>query len=226
MESTMKRRELLQLLFWGGTTLSILAACASPQGMATLTIVSRSEWGASEPEIASSVEGVYDPLTNPGGWYLYEKPLIEVLNTIVVHHSALPLSDNVLEIQKKHMTDKQYADIGYHFVIDDKGIIYEGRALNVRGAHTGGHNTGTVGIVLLGNFEEGNPLPPQLQSLTILSRALISDYGITHLAGHRDFQPEETVCPGAHLESMLENFATGLGLEFGTEGYIAPHLGS
>jgi hypothetical protein len=227
MKSTLKRRDLLKLVMLGGAVVPTLASCATaPQGLGTLSIVTRAEWGAVEPQIATSVEGVYDPHSNPGGWYRYEKPLAEVLTTIVVHHSALPLSDGVLEIQEKHMTDKRYADIGYHFVIDEAGIIYEGRPLDVRGAHTGGHNTGTVGIVLLGNFEEGNPLAIQLQRLTDLSLALIADYGITHLAGHRDFQPDETVCPGHHLETLLQEFAKTVGLEFGTNGYVAPTLNS
>jgi hypothetical protein len=38
------------------------------------------------------------------------------------------------------MSVKGYADIGYHIVIDSFGVLYEGRVLNARGAHTGGHN--------------------------------------------------------------------------------------
>lgn len=225
MNPTLNRRTLFKLLVLGSATvpaLSVTACAITPQGMGTLTIISRAEWGAVEPAIASSVEGVYDPVTNPGGWYVYEVPLSEILTTIVVHHSALPLTDGVLEIQQKHMEDKKYADIGYHFVIDPAGVMYEGRLLTIRGAHTGGHNTGTVGIALLGNFEESDPTPAQLQSLNQLGIALITDYGITHLAGHRTFQPDVTVCPGRTLTAMLEGLADTLGLEFGTDGYVAP----
>jgi hypothetical protein len=221
MKPTFNRRTFLQLLL-GATALAVLPACTSPQGMATLTIIPRSEWGAAVPAIEDSVEGVYDPVTNPGGYHTYETPLTHILTTIVVHHSALPLSDGVLEIQEKHMRDKRYADIGYHYAIDVAGTLYEGRPLNVRGAHTGGHNTGTVGIVLLGNFEESDPTRVQLDSLNALSRGLVNDYGITHLAGHRDFQPEETVCPGRVLAAMLTDLARNLPLIFGTEGYVPP----
>lgn len=224
MNPTLNRRTFLKLLMYSGalTPVFSLSACTTPQGLATLTIISRSEWGAVAPTIEDSVEGVYDPDTNPGGYYIYEAPLSDILTTLVVHHSALPLTDGVLEIQEKHMKDKRYADIGYHFVIDVAGIIYEGRPLNIRGAHTGGHNTGTVGIVLLGNFEESDPALSQLQSLKTLSRALVADYGITHLAGHRDFQPDETVCPGRALAVTLADLAAELRLTFGTDGYVPP----
>jgi hypothetical protein len=77
---------------------------------------------------------VYDAVANPGGWYVYAEPLPEALNTIIMHHSALPLGDGPLEIQAKHMQQRGFADIGYHFVIDEVGQIYEGRNLEARGA--------------------------------------------------------------------------------------------
>lgn len=140
----------------------------------------------------------------------------------MVHHSALPLSDGPREIQELHMQNKGYADVGYHFLIDENGIIYEGRPINVRGAHTGGFNTGAVGVVLLGNFEEIEPTQSQLSSLTELNRYLKTAYQITHLAGHQDFQPGETLCPGRNLEPLLPGLANELELVFGTAGYVGP----
>ncbi len=186
----------------------------------SLTIKIRQTWGATQPNHAARAEfGFYDAATNPGGWRVYDQPLERILRTVVVHHSALPLSDGPREIQLKHLKDKGYADIGYHFVIDGVGEIYEGRPLNVRGAHVGGFNTGCVGICLLGNFEEAAPAPAQLISLEALAGALRDQFNITHLAGHRDFQPTETVCPGKGLEPLLPNLATKLGLQFGAGGY-------
>jgi hypothetical protein len=218
------RRTLLKLLLATGTTiwLPALTGCASKRPVESLNIIPRSEWGAVEPDPATSTEGVYDPSTNPGGWMIYDEPLRKVLTTIVVHHSALPLSDGPLDIQWTHMFHKGYADIGYNFVIDHRGHIYEGRSLGVRGAHTGGHNTGTVGIVLLGNFQEAEPTKAQLASLNLLSLHLAREYAITHLAGHRDFQPGVTVCPGQNLETRLPSLAAELGLAFGTQGYAGP----
>jgi hypothetical protein len=187
-----------------------------------LEVIPRATWGAVEPDIANSVEGSYDAMTNPTGVMIYEAPLSDSLTTIVVHHSALPRRDGPLEIQRKHMGTRGYADIAYHYVIDDQGNIYEGRNLYYRGAHTGGYNTGTVGIVLLGNFEHDQPTQAQIDKLQLLTRALAGQYGITHLAGHRDFQPGVTVCPGDNLAALLPQLAAVTGLAFGTDGYAGP----
>jgi len=205
------------------TVLGTLVQCSRRKkcSLDSLRIVSRAEWGAVEPKL-DSVEGVYDPVTNPGGWMVYDEPLEKVLTTIIVHHSALPLSDGPREIQQMHFEFKGYADIAYHFLIDETGQIYEGRSLTVRGAHTGGHNTGTVGIVLLGDFMVGEPTEAQLVSLRTLSACLIDGYNITHMAGHRDFQPGLTDCPGDNLEVLLPDLAAELGIKFGTEGYAGP----
>jgi hypothetical protein len=217
-------------------TAPVLAACvpaATPSPTASMTtgtdalaglqIIPRAEWGAAAPNLDAAAEhGVYDPHTNPDGWRVYDVPLTGLLNTVIVHHSALALSDGPREIQAKHMHDKGYADIAYHFVIDAAGLIYEGRSLFVRGAHTGGHNTGTVGVCLMGNFEGSAPHTAQAASAQALAQALKIQYALTHLAGHRDFQPDETVCPGKYLEPLLPGWALAAGLQFGTGGYVAP----
>jgi hypothetical protein len=205
-----------------------LAACgpstpAPAPSPTPLPLLSRAAWGAAEPDHTASAEyGLFDPLTNPGGWLVYDQPLSDVLRTLIVHHSALPLSDGPLEIQALHMQRRGYADIGYHYVIDAAGLLYAGRDLGVRGAHTGGANTGSVGACLLGNFETTTPPAPQLDTLRALAADLAARYGLTHLAGHRDFQPDETVCPGAQLEPLLPALAAALGLSSGTGGYVPP----
>jgi hypothetical protein len=205
-----------------------LAACGPLPPAATptappLPIISRAAWGAVEPDHdAPGEHGFFDPISNPEGWLVYEQPLTEILRTLIVHHSALPVSDGPREIQQLHMQQKGYADIGYHFVIDAAGQLYAGRDLNVRGAHTGGANTGTVGVCLLGNFENTAPKTVQLETLQALGMNLAATYGLTHLAGHRDFQPNETVCPGAQLEPLLPDLAAALGLNYGTSGYVRP----
>ena len=205
-----------------------LAACGpnppAPSPRPTpLPLVSREAWGAAEPDhTAPGEHGLFDPVTNPEGWLVYEQPLSEILRTLIVHHSALPLSDGPREIQTLHMQRRGYADIGYHYLIDAAGQLYAGRDLGVRGAHTGGANTGSVGVCLLGNFETAEPPAAQLATLRALAADLLARYGLTHLAGHRDFQPDETVCPGALLEPLLPELAAAVGLTYGTGGYVPP----
>lgn len=64
-------------------------------------------------------------------------------------------------IQSYHMDARGWNDIGYNFVVDRFGRIWEGRGggieLPVIGAHAGGFNTGSVGIALLGHFDSATP---------------------------------------------------------------------
>lgn len=168
-------------------------------------IISRAEWGAELPN--SSLNNEVGP---------------EIFNTVVVHHSAMLPTEGPRDIQYVHIHQRGFLDIGYHFVIDREGRIYEGRTLARHGAHVSGHNAGTLGIVLTGNYEVLKPAPMQMARLQWLIQTLQRQYPITHLAGHRDFAPGKTLCPGQNLEPLLPALASKLGLRFGDGGYVGP----
>ncbi|MBK7983505.1 MAG: N-acetylmuramoyl-L-alanine amidase [Candidatus Competibacteraceae bacterium] len=172
-------------------------------------IISRAEWGAEPPD---------SQLQPPASR--------EVFNTVVVHHSAMMPYEGPLEIQYAHMRERGFMDIGYHFVLDGRGRIYEGRNLAVHGAHVREHNAGTLGIVLMGNYEELTPSAEQLDRLKWLVRRLMQDHPLTHLAGHSDFLPGKTLCPGKNVEPLLPALAAELGLRFGSGGYVGPEPAS
>ncbi len=182
-------------------------------------LIPRSAWGAAEPSVSPDghgEHGPYDAITNPDGWLVYDQPIETVLNQVIIHHSALPLTDGPLEIQRLHTEEKGFADIGYHFLINEKGQLFEGRSLQVRGAHTYGANYASLGICLLGNFEEIQPAPVQLAVLKILLPDLISRFPlISRLAGHRDYNPGITLCPGANLYPLLPDIANEFHLHYG-----------
>lgn len=219
------RRRCLKLGLATGAA-AVLAACGTTQPLAPtappLTVIEREAWGAVAPNLEARGEhGVFDAETNPTGWLVYPEPLAQVLTTLIVHHSASVL-DGPREIQKLHMEKRGYADIAYHYLIDGAGRLYAGRDLHARGAHTGGFNTGTVGVCVLGNFENQTPPAAQLDALRSLGAHLAATVGIEYLASHQDFQPGATVCPGHHLGPLLPDLAAGLGLRYGTEGYVVP----
>lgn len=66
-------------------------------------------------------------------------------------------------IQENHIKEDGWDDIGYNFLVDRCGTIYEGRAGGitrpVRGAHTKGFNAHTVGIAAIGTFGAGVLVP-------------------------------------------------------------------
>ncbi|MBI9051659.1 MAG: N-acetylmuramoyl-L-alanine amidase [Anaerolineaceae bacterium] len=217
------------LRFWTGVVLLglpvVLTADAYPMqnNLFSLQMISRQDWNALPPDFDSVAEhGLYNPVNNLDGWMVYDQPLREILRTVIVHHSALDIRDGPYEIQQLHFNMKGYADIAYHFVIDAEGNVYEGRDIYARGAHTGGYNTGSVGVVLLGNFEVINPTQAQIDALTQLLIVLKQEYQVTHLAGHRDFQPNVTVCPGVNLANQLPEIAAMLDYRYGMDGYQGP----
>lgn len=80
---------------------------------------------------------------------------------IIIHHTAgkftTDLEESIKEVQRiyiLHAIKRRWRDIGYHFLIDGKGRIFEG-SLGGKysiGSHTYYHNDGTIGIALMGDF--------------------------------------------------------------------------
>lgn len=200
------------------------AATGARRALGPLSLITRDGWGAaSAPQYVTGGEsGPFDAEANPAGWLVYPEPLDGWLKSVVVHHSALEFYHGPQAIQRLHMRQRGWADVGYHFLVDGLGQLYEGRRLNIRGAHTGGFNTGSVGVCLLGNFDVVEPAAAQLATLRTLAGHLRDAFTVTHLAGHRDFQPEATTCPGASLWPLLPELAAELELAFGTAGYVPP----
>lgn len=159
-----------------------------------ITIVQRREWGARPP-------------TGP---YRFHLPRL-----LVVHHSYRPSEEDydhlggeatVREIQRYHMEERGWIDIGYHFLIGPDGQVFEGRPPHVVGAHVRRRNTLKLGICLIGDFRNHPPSPEALQSLVGLVSWLRYLFGIgRHLYGHRDFV--QTECPGDVLYAELPSVA-------------------
>jgi hypothetical protein len=108
------------------------------------------------------------------------------------------------EIQRWHLA-RGWATVGYHLVVSPSGRIFSGRPVDRLGAHVLGHNVGTVGIALMGNFELERPTPAALESLTYARSRLVPGGAKTKLLGHRDHRGHETsACPGRHLAPYAE----------------------
>jgi hypothetical protein len=150
-------------------------------------IVDRTEWGA---EAARTLE-----------------PLGAV-QRIVVHHTATPWDahpDAVRRIQRLHMHERGWADIGYHLLVGPDGIVFEGRARDARGAHARGHNASSLGIAVIGDFSSVPPAPAALAALRRCIEWLTSEIDLQVSAetvvGHGEIA--RTACPGASLLQRL-----------------------
>lgn len=175
---------------------------ASGQGLAVAGIVPRSSWAAAAPIPARMNK-------HAGPW-----------TRITVHHSADSMGElaagsvadgnrAVREIQRYHMQDPslRWGDIGYHFVIDPLGRIYEGRTLTWQGAHAGGdNNRANIGICVLGSYVSKGPPPAALAALDRLVGALRTTHAIprTQIYAHREFK--KTVCPGSDLLAWVKSY--------------------
>jgi hypothetical protein len=138
------------------------ATSAASTVIARPPIISRAEWGADE-SINSNVP-------SPA----------RALNMAFVHHTATTNSygpgDSAAQIRSiyvYHVQGRGWPDIGYNFVVDQYGQVFEGRSGGVDlpeiGAHGGdGFNTGTVGVAALGTFSTSVPaLIPEAVSQVI-----------------------------------------------------------
>ena len=145
---------------------------------------------------------------------------------ITIHHSALEKSiasvgtqsgaKNALrKMQTYHMDSRNWGDLGYHFLIDPQGQVYEGRAMYWQGAHAGrdkndrNNNVGNIGICLIGNFDVDRPSDASLRSLKKLVHTLRNQHRIPAkgIRGHMDWK--QTECPGHNLLPFVRQLAKG-----------------
>lgn len=91
--------------------------------------------------------------------------------------------------------------IGYHYVIDTDGSLMTGREHSEVGAHVAGHNTGALGICMVGTDKF---TPAQWHTLDGLLKDLKYVYPKATLHGHNDFTNKKT-CPGFKVAAFIEN---------------------
>jgi hypothetical protein len=172
-------------------------------------VVTRTEWGCPDGQITTHGSLSYTTVMH-----------------LIVHHTAMgveaPSSDwpaLVRDIWKFHVFERGWADIGYNYLIDPNGVIYEGRSGgdDVIGAHFSGVNAGTMAVALLGDFTNATPTTEALNSLKEIlawkcdQRGLDPEGRSPHdtsqlilntISGHRD-GPKATECPGEALYLLL-----------------------
>jgi hypothetical protein len=174
-------------------------------------IVPRAGWGADETLRFED----HDP-TKRQLW----PPRYQPIEKIILHHTA---TDNeppdvvaaIRSIYYFHAVTRGWGDIGYNFVVDHAGKVYEGRygGPNVIGGHALRYNPGSMGVSLLGNFDLADPPKAMIDAFVRLVKTraphvdvtTASDFvdllGLANLCGHGDVLP--TACPGEHCLPLL-----------------------
>ncbi|GAA3339241.1 hypothetical protein GCM10020358_22320 [Amorphoplanes nipponensis] len=182
------------------------------------TVVTRSGWGADETIVRGAPEYSTD------------------VQVLFVHHTAgtndyscAQSAAIVRSIQAYHVKSKHWDDIGYNFLVDKCGTLFEGRAGGITrpvlGAHTLGFNGRSSAIAVLGNYATGG-VPARVRKVIAQVAAYkIGAYGnrptgrvamtssgsdrfargstavLDRIAGHRD--TGRTECPGDALYGQL-----------------------
>ncbi|MBF6613234.1 MAG: S-layer homology domain-containing protein [Chloroflexi bacterium] len=179
-----------------------------PQAMAQGTpseipmplIVSRKDWGSPQGESSPKWTPKYKRVTN-----------------IIIHHTATSNKDTdfaarVRAIWYYHTNTRGWGDIGYNYLIDPNGVIYEGRAggQDVEAGHAYPFNSNSMGIGMIGNYMTVAPSAAAQASLIDLISWKANQRGIDplgtgtftgytdcggtvtytrpNIAGHRDFK--------------------------------------
>src|SRR3954469_171690 len=158
----------------------------------------------------------------------------------IVHHTAGSNSYTAAQspaivkgIELYHVKANGWNDIGYNFLVDRFGTVYEGRyggiGRNVVGAHAEGFNTGSVGVAVLGEYSSLAVAAKARESLANLlawrldlahvdpatTQSFISGGNarfpgglpvfLRTVSGHRD--TGFTDCPGTALYNLLTGLA-------------------
>ena len=160
---------------------------------AKFSIARRSAWGKMKPNY-SAIDSDWD----------YE--------IVTLHHSGGSGEKDPPTIEEKHMKGRGWDDVGYHYIIEPNGDVYEGRYLSKKGSHVEAANTGKIGILVTGDFETegvegtllgGVPTSSQLTRAVHLINVLKASFPtLKKLGGHRDYKPT-TVCPGNELYKLI-----------------------
>jgi hypothetical protein len=173
-------------------------------------IVLRSQWGAAAGTKCDS------PNVSSSG-----------IRGAVVHHTAgtnsytaAQSAQIVRATQAYHMKSRKWCDIGYNFLVDKYGQIFEGRSGGVdkavRAAHSGNAavNTYTMGVSMMGTYATSAPTKATKDAVAKLISWRLSAVGVpatgtyslggktlNRIAGHRDVVGTE--CPGAAAYAWL-----------------------
>jgi N-acetylmuramoyl-L-alanine amidase len=122
-----------------------------------------------------------------------------IIKKVIIHCADTPadMDVGVDEIRRWHVEERGWSDVGYHWVIRRDGSVEKGRDESVTGAHVRGHNTGSIGICLLGGAGgECNFSSAQWSALDTLVTNILARYRLTgaDVYGHRDFDKGKQ-CP-------------------------------
>jgi len=132
------------------------------------------------------------------------------INRIVVHHTATPTNTSVDSIRDYHMNNLGWRDIGYHYIIEVNGHLRLGRPDWMIGAHVKGKNSDSIGVAVIGNYQDINFLwqgrwsTRQARTLHVVLTDLRQRYPDVDIVTHRELA--NTLCPGKNVQAWIDKW--------------------
>lgn len=155
-------------------------------------VIPRSEWakGAPVPALMDRAQPYYRITLHHDGMDAF---------TSTDRESAAARLERIRQAHRQ----RNFGDIGYHYLIDPAGRVWQGRPLEWQGAHVRLTNQGNLGICLLGNYMQQRPTEVQLAAMNQFVSSQMKHYRIpaSRVFTHRELGP--TVCPGDNLQPMI-----------------------
>ena len=151
---------------------------------------------------------------NPDGSDLNK--MIVPIKWVTIHHDGLdsPMTETSMDASAARIEwircghrGRGFSDIGYHYVIDRDGRVWEGRNLRWQGAHVSKHNEQNIGILVMGNFDIQRPSQQQLDGMQRWVSTLLKRYRLEdgRVRTHGEWPGAKTACPGKHLQAAVAN---------------------
>ena len=142
-------------------------------------------------------------------------PMKDVLY-IVVHCSSTRVSQKVTvkDLDDWHKA-RNFAMIGYHWVIDQEGNILKGRDEKYAGEHVKQYNQHAIGVCYIGGKDDkgrnaDTRTPEQKAALWFLLKDLKQSYPNAKIVGHRDFPNVSKDCPVFDCQSEYATLNSNL----------------
>lgn len=128
----------------------------------------------------------------------YSKRHLSDIEYIIIHHTA---GGGTPESIARYHVSVGWPGIGYHYLINDKGEIFQTNRIDTVSYNVGGKNKDVIGIALIGNFETKKLTETQKSSIKNLVELLRVFVGPVKVKGHNDLA--NTLCPGKHIKQFI-----------------------
>lgn len=201
------------------------------------------ENGYPKPPVVSRANWCTDPACNYTNGLEYHPVTHLIVHHTVSANSSANWAAVVRAIWHFHTFTRGWGDIGYNYLVDMNGVLYEGHngGDDVIGTHASGANKGSMALAFIGTFTLPGENPPGITPPPAMLDAAVElfawkadqkqidvydssqlpnmGWGLPHLMGHRDAYGT-TACPGEQAHDLIPWIRNTVAAQL---GFTPPH---